>query len=47
MANKFIIDTLITFFKYEIKNKITYTDNEIIEITKDKTRVKISTKNVA
>jgi len=44
LADKFVIDTLVSLFKNEIKNTISFNDTEIIVTLKDGSRVKISAK---
>lgn len=44
MADKFVVDTLVSLFKNEIKNTINVNDTEIVVTLKDGSRVKISAK---
>jgi len=43
----FIVDTLKTYFKLEISNKVLFGDNEIIVELADGTKARITAKNVA
>ena len=44
MADKFVIDTLISLFDAEIKNHIKFNETEIIVVLRDGSRIKISAK---